>query len=249
VRTILLQWDELPEELLEDQGLLEIPEDHDSISGATEGEVVVATVQVASRVTAIPGRLLKKKSHWFVKVEDRDWDRLSVFAQKLRSPPSNRSPSMTLSVRDIRIPSLFPGIPVQSGTGPHAHLLLDVLLAMPDTEERYILERDLRASGMNVDTLDGLAPGEPVNAELLFLHVDDSAKAALLMNGLKVQKPELVMVCTGSLPSADIVALFAAGADDYAESPLRSAELSAKCSSARWRRKGAWTRMTTTTFR
>jgi CheY-like chemotaxis protein len=228
VRNILLQWDELPEELLEDQGLLGIPADHDSISSAAEGEVVLATVQVAARVTAIPGRLLKKKGHWFVKIEDRDWDRLSMFAQKLRSPPSNRSPSMTLSVRDIRIPSLFPGVPVQSGPGPHANLLLHVLLAMPDTEERYVLERDLRAAGMNVDTIASLSMGAPVSADLLFLYVDDSAKAVLTMNALKLQKPELVMVCTGTLQSADIVALFAAGADDYAEGPIRSAELSAK---------------------
>jgi DNA-binding response OmpR family regulator len=81
---------------------------------------------------------------------------------------------------------------------------------------------------MNVDTLESLPTGAPVSADLLFLYVDDSAKAVLTMNALKLQKPELVMVCTGTLQSADIVALFAAGADDYAEGPIRSAELSAK---------------------
>jgi CheY-like chemotaxis protein len=226
VRTIVCYWDDLPEELLDEPGYLELPATSEGVPASPlEGEVVVITVKVSSRVTAVPGRMSKRRGRWAVKVEPRDWDRLGVFAQKLRSPPSSRSPSMVESVRDIRIPSMFPGVPA-----PTDAMFLRVMLVMEEGQPRRDLARELSASGAVVETRLFAESLEPQRnwGDLALVHMPTLAQGLEIVRALRKSNPALPVVCYGNVPSSSIVAAFSAGADDFIADSTRAIELSAK---------------------
>jgi CheY-like chemotaxis protein len=226
VRTIVCYWDDLPEELLDEPGYLELPATSEGMPASPlEGEVVVITVKVSTRVTAVPGRMSKRRGRWAVKVEPRDWDRLGAFAQKLRSPPSSRSPSMVESVRDIRIPSMFPGVPAQTDV-----MFLRVVLVMVEGEPRSALTRELSASGVVVETR-GLAESREQHrdwGDVALVHMPSLEVGLEVVRALRKSNPHLPVVCFGNVPSSSIVAAFSAGADDFIADSTRAIELSAK---------------------
>jgi CheY-like chemotaxis protein len=167
----------------------------------------------------------KRRGRWGVKVESRDWDRLGTFAQKLRSPPSSRSPSMVESVRDIRIPSLFPGVPAQADV-----MFLRVVLVMEDGNARSVLTRELGATGVVVETRLATSSREPHRdwGDLALVHMPSLEQGLEVVRTLRKSSPTLAIVCYGNVPSASIVAAFSAGADDFIADSTRAIELSAR---------------------
>lgn len=227
MRTIVCDWEELPEELLDEPGYLELPESAEALrQSPSEGEMAVATLKVSQRVTAVPGRLAKRRGRWFLKVETRDWDRLGLFAQKLRSPPSSRSPGLVESVRDIRIPSMFP--PVVTRTDA---MFLRVVLRMRPSDVRDALARGLGASGVVLEILEPAATRDLRTiqwGDLALVHLHSVEQDLEIVRAIRQREANLPVICLGALPSASIVAVFSAGADDYVPDSVRAAELAAK---------------------
>jgi CheY-like chemotaxis protein len=237
VRSILFQWDDVPTDFVLEDGTVRAPDEDRELVDAVEGELVLATFSVSPRATALNGRLERAKGghgghggmgHWVIRFDEREQVRLGAFLSKLRSPPSSRSPSLRDSVRDIRLPSRFPSAPLP--TGPDAMFLRVLVLDTEDSLDATFTE--LSAVGIVCESVqsanDARARVRAANFDAVLIRVEGEVDAALVRD-LRDQRPQALVVGFGrAVLAREIVAWFAAGADDFLELPLRPAELAAR---------------------
>jgi hypothetical protein len=229
VRSILFQWDEVPTEFLLNDGAVPAPVDAVDYTAAFEGELVVVTFSVAVRATALSGRLERRDGQWWIRLEARDFARLTAFLAKLRSPPSNRSPAPYDSVRDIRLPSRFPSAPL--AFGPDSMFLK--LLVLGNEEETMAELRELSSVGIVVEHVSEIQSVSPrlvaARFDAMLVPVHKGAGEAAWLRVLHNNHPQLLVVAWGQgLAAKDIVTLFESGADDFVERPLRPSEFGAR---------------------
>jgi CheY-like chemotaxis protein len=245
VRSILFQWDEVPSDFLDLEGAIEIPRESALAAGVSGGELLLATFTVSLRATAVTGRVERVGETWLLRLETRDWERLVTFAQKVRMPPSSRSPAHYDSVRDIRLPSRFPSAPIAAGGDA---MFLRVVFVRPGPTEREDFVRELGGSGIIVDLCDdlevGLARLHVGKPDALLLTVSEGLPELPWLSRVRSELPELVIVCTGdALPARDIVTTFEKGADEFATKPLRASEFGARLVALMRRRRGRETNL------
>jgi two-component system phosphate regulon response regulator PhoB len=186
--------------------------------GLREGEWLLVSFVVGAESTAVAGRVVDRGDGPRLSFEDRDWSRLSDFAEGL-GPPS-------------RPPESRQSIPVALHAPPGAH----VLVVDDDPGVQNVLCCLLRASGFGVQAV--------ASAEEAFDKLREEPADVLVldwnlpgMSGVefckRLRKDRTlgrlpVLFVTAHTSAGDVVQAFEAGADDFVSKPFRAPELGAR---------------------
>jgi two-component system, OmpR family, phosphate regulon response regulator PhoB len=219
VRGVLITYDTFKDLslLLEaggDEQELELP----CADGLKDGEWVLATFTVGNDSTAVAGCIVDRGDDLRIAFSDRDWQMLWNFANA-EDPPTIPPPSLPMPAYDIRAPR---------GTS--------VLVVDDDSDLMNVLSAMLRGAGFEVagafsaeEAFDLLRMTKP---SLVVLDWNLPG-----MNGLdfcrRLRRDSAlarlpVLFLTAHSSTQDVVAAFAAGADDFVSKPFRGPELSAR---------------------
>jgi two-component system, OmpR family, phosphate regulon response regulator PhoB len=197
-----------------DEQELELP----CAEGLKDGEWVLATFSVGPDSTVVAGCIVDRGDDLRIAFSDRDWQMLWTFANA-EDPPTIPPPSLPMPAYDIRVPSGSSVLVIDDDSD-----LMNVLSAMLrgfgfdvsgafSAEEAFDL---LRKSKPNLVVLDWNLPGMS-GLDFCRRLRRDHALARLP-----------VLFLTAHSSTQDVVAAFAAGADDFVSKPFRALELSAR---------------------
>jgi two-component system, OmpR family, phosphate regulon response regulator PhoB len=197
-----------------DEQELELP----CSEGLKDGEWVLATFAVGGDSTAVAGCIVDRGEDRRIAFSDRDWQMLWQFANA-EDPPTIPPPSLPMPAYDIRVPR---------GSS--------VLIVDDDDDLMNVLSAMLRGAGFDV--------ASAFSAEEAFDRLRSSRPSLVVldwnlpgMNGLdfcrRLRRDASlarlpILFLTAHSSTQDVVAAFAAGADDFVSKPFRAPELSAR---------------------
>jgi two-component system, OmpR family, phosphate regulon response regulator PhoB len=203
----------------------------------TDGEWLLAIVEVgrARRATAAAARaVVHEDGASFLLFEPRDWQRIAELSQERGTqPPPDEAPTTDRSPTSSRRGGRTSAIPRQVVAAPAN---ARVLLVDDDEGIRDVVGAMLEAVGLVVTSV---ASGEHARTSLADAKFDLVVLDWTLpgIGGLELCReirknthtPDIpVLFLTANASSKDMVAAFAAGADDYVVKPFRAPELGAR---------------------
>jgi two-component system phosphate regulon response regulator PhoB len=195
------------------------PESHRS---ATDGEWVLAIVEVEGRASAAAARIRKHGDAIAVVFEPRDWARVKQLANE--APATDRSPVVRKSSQPPR------SVMKKLGDAGGAR----ILLVDDDGEVREVVSAMLEAVGFAISTAksgeEGLGMLERERFDLVVLDWTLPGMSGLeLCRAVRARWAKLpVLFLTANAGTRDVVEAFAGGADDYVVKPFRAPELGAR---------------------
>ncbi|HEX4516608.1 MAG TPA: response regulator [Polyangiaceae bacterium] len=194
------------------------PESHRS---ATDGEWVLAIVELSGRASAAAARIRKHGDSITIVFEPRDWSRVKQLAGE--APATDRSP--------VRKSSQPPrSVMKKLGDAGGAR----ILLVDDDVEVREVVSAMLEAVGFAITAArsgeDGLGMLERERFDLVVLDWTLPGMSGLeLCRAVRARWAKLpVLFLTANAGTRDVVEAFAGGADDYVVKPFRAPELGAR---------------------
>ncbi len=197
-----------------DEQELELPRPE----GLRDGEWVLATFAIGEDSTSVAGCIVDRGDGPHIAFSDRDWQMLWQFAN-YEDPPTIPPPSMPLPAFDISAPSDS-----------------SVLVIDDDPDLMNVVSAMLRAAGFAVaGAYSAEEAFDSLRASLPSLIVLDWNLPG--MNGLdfcrRLRREKSfsrlpVLFLTAHSSTQDVVAAFAAGADDFVSKPFRGPELAAR---------------------
>jgi len=199
------------------------PESH---RGATDGEWVLAIVEVEGRASAAAARIRKHGDSIAVVFEPRDWVRVKQLAVSFsgEAPATDRSPVVRKSSQPPR------SVMKKLGDAGGAR----ILLVDDDVEVREVVSAMLEAVGFAITAAksgeEGLRMLEREKFDLVVLDWTLPGMSGLdLCRAVRARWAKLpVLFLTANAGTRDVVEAFAGGADDYVVKPFRAPELGAR---------------------
>jgi len=194
------------------------PESHRS---ATDGEWVLAIIELSGRASAAAARIRKHGDSIALVFEPRDWARVKQLANE--APATDRSP-----VRKSSQPPSSVMKKLANTTGAR------ILLVDDDVEVRDVVSAMLEAVGFAITTAksgeEGLGLLERDKFDLVVLDWTLPGMSGLdLCRAVRARWAKLpVLFLTANAGTRDVVEAFAGGADDYVVKPFRAPELGAR---------------------
>jgi two-component system phosphate regulon response regulator PhoB len=202
------------------------PESHRS---ATDGEWVLAIVELSGRASAAAARIRKHGDSIAVVFEPRDWSRVKKLAGELPGEFSGSGPTTDRS--PVRKSSQPPrSVMKKLGDAGGAR----ILLVDDDAEVREVVSAMLEAVGFAITAAhsgeDGLGILEREKFDLVVLDWTLPGMSGLdLCRAVRARWAKLpVLFLTANAGTRDVVEAFAGGADDYVVKPFRAPELGAR---------------------
>jgi two-component system phosphate regulon response regulator PhoB len=196
------------------------PESHRS---ATDGEWVLAIIELSGRASAAAARIRKHGDAIALVFEPRDWARVKQLANE--APSTDRSPVLRKSSQPPR------SVMKKLGDAGGAR----ILLVDDDVEVRDVVSAMLEAVGFAITTAksgeEGLALLERGDKfDLVVLDWTLPGMSGLdLCRAVRARWAKLpVLFLTANAGTRDVVEAFAGGADDYVVKPFRAPELGAR---------------------
>ncbi len=197
----------------------------ESHRSATDGEWVLAIVELSGRASAAAARIRKHGDSIALVFEPRDWSRVKKLAVELSGsgPTTDRSP--------VRKSSQPPrSVMKKLGDAGGAR----ILLVDDDAEVREVVSAMLEAVGFAITAAhsgeDGLGILEREKFDLVVLDWTLPGMSGLeLCRAVRARWAKLpVLFLTANAGTRDVVEAFAGGADDYVVKPFRAPELGAR---------------------
>jgi two-component system phosphate regulon response regulator PhoB len=197
-----------------DEQELELPRP----DGLRDGEWVLATFAVGADTTSVASCVVDRGDGLRLAFSDRDWQMLWKFAN-YEDPPTIPPPSRPLPAFDIRAPADS-----------------SVLVIDDDADLMNVVSAMLRSAGFQVtgvfsaeEAFDSLRRDKPslvvLDWNLPGMNGLDFCRR-LRKDGAFARVPVLFLTAHSS--TQDVVAAFAAGADDFVSKPFRGPELAAR---------------------
>jgi two-component system phosphate regulon response regulator PhoB len=198
-----------------------------SSRGASDGEWVLAIVELTGRATAAAARVRRFGERSALVFEPRDWKRIRSLLEE--TPSTDRSPEVPRR-SNAPLSKMGSSFPRKLGDGNGAR----ILLVDDDVEVRDVVGAMLEAVGFEIASAatgeDGLKELEARAIDLVVLDWTLPGMSGLdLCRAVRARWTKTpVLFLTANATSRDVVDAFAGGADDYVVKPFRAPELGAR---------------------